>query len=106
MIVLKLKKGDKVLVIAGKDRGKRGKILINIRKKNRVIVEGINLVRRHTRPSQKNPQGGIIQKEASLDASNVQLICPNCNNPTRVGMKVSPKGKKIRVCKKCGSEID
>jgi large subunit ribosomal protein L24 len=102
---LKLRKGDKVMVIAGKDRGKSGKILRSFPRENRVLVEGVNIVKRHTRPTQKNPQGGIVERESPIHISNVMLVCPRCNQPTRVGRKITPEGK-LRVCKKCGEEIE
>lgn len=103
---MKLKKDDQVLVISGEDKGKRGRILKVFPKSNRVIVEGINFIKRHTRPNQKQTQGGIITKEAAINSSNVMLICPKCNSHARVGMKEivdESKSKKIRVryCKKC-----
>lgn len=102
---LKLKKGDKVMVIAGKDRGKSGKILRAFPRENRVLVEGVNIVKRHARPTQKNPQGGIVERESPIHISNVMLVCPRCNQPTRVGRKITHEGK-FRVCKKCGEEIE
>lgn len=105
MTKLNVKKGDKVLVISGKDKGKKGKILVSFPKKERVVVEGVSLVKRHTRPTQKNPKGGIIQKEASIHISNVVLTCPNCSGATRVN-RTKVEGKLVRVCKKCGAEID
>jgi large subunit ribosomal protein L24 len=102
---LKLKKGDKVMVIAGKDRGKSGKILRSFPRENRVLVEGVNIVKRHTRPTQRNPQGGIVERESPIHISNVMLVCPRCNQPTRVGRKITSEGK-LRVCKKCGEEIE
>lgn len=100
----KMRKGDLVEVIAGKDKGKQGKIQELIVKDNRVIVEGVNRVKRHTKPSQKNPQGGIIEKEAAIHASNVLLVDPKTNKGGRV--KIVVKGdKKSRVFKKSGSEL-
>ena len=100
----KMKKGDLVEVIAGKDKGKQGKILQLLTDKNRVLVEGVNRVKRHTKPSQKNAQGGIIEKEAAIHASNVMLVDPKTNKGGRV--KIVMKGdKKSRVFKKSGSEL-
>ena len=100
----KMKKGDLVEVIAGKDKGKQGKIRELLVKNSRVIVEGVNRVKRHTKPSQKNPQGGIIEKEAAIHISNVLLVDPKTNKPARV--KVVAKGdKKVRVFKKSGAEL-
>ncbi|MDI6689196.1 MAG: 50S ribosomal protein L24 [Actinomycetota bacterium] len=106
MARLKARKGDKVLVIAGKDKGKKGKVLVALPKRERVIVEGVNVVKRHTRPTQRNPQGGIIEKESAIHVSNVQLICPNCGQPTRIGKREISEGKRVRICKKCGQDID
>lgn len=105
MSKLHVRKGDTVLVITGKDAGKRGKVVMAQPDKGRVIVEGINRVKRHTRPNQRMPQGGIVEKEAPIHASNVMLICNKCNSPTRVAKKFLEDGKKVRLCKKCGEEL-
>ena len=87
--VYAIRKNDSVIVITGRDRGKRGRVLRVIPEKRRVIVEGVNFIKRHTRPNpQKNIKGGIVEREAPLSASNVQLVCPECSNPTRVGRKL------------------
>ncbi len=100
-----VKKGDKVKVITGKDKGKSGKVLAAFPKKNRVLIEGINMVKKHTKPSNINPQGGILNVEAPIHVSNVMLIDPKTGEPTRVGYEV--KGdKKVRVAKKSGEVID
>src|SRR2546430_4962821 len=102
-----LRKNDNVLVITGKDRGKKGRILKVLPEKNRLIVEGINLIKRHTRPNpQKNIKGGIVEREASLHASNVQLVCPECNKMTRIGRKILNDGRKVRICRKCDGVVD
>jgi large subunit ribosomal protein L24 len=101
-----VKKGDTVIVIAGKDKGKKGRVLAAYPKKERVLVEGINLVKKHTRPSQQNPQGGIVTQEAPIHVSNVALIDPKSGKPTRIGYKVLENGKKVRVAKKSGEIID
>ncbi len=101
-----VKKGDTVRVIAGKDLGKKGKILEVIPDTKRVIVEGVNVVHRHTRPTRELPQGGIVENEAPVHASNVQLICPRCGKNSRVGRKVLDNGKKARICKKCNEVVD
>ena len=100
-----VRKGDLVAVIAGNYRGMRGKVLKVLPKKGRVIVEGINIVKRHTRPSQSNPQGGIIEKEAPIHLSNVLPVCPKCDRPTRVGRAWLEDGRKVRVCKRCGEML-
>ncbi|RMF97651.1 MAG: 50S ribosomal protein L24 [Candidatus Schekmanbacteria bacterium] len=101
-----LKKNDIVQVIAGKDKGKRGKIISLVKKKGRVIVEGVNIMKRHTRPSQAHSQGGIIEKEMPISWSNVMIYCDKCAKPVRVGKKVLSDGSKIRYCKKCGESIE
>jgi len=100
-----VKKGDKVMVISGKDKGKTGVILAAFPKKNRVIVEGVNIVKKHAKPSQSNPQGGIISQEAPIHVSNVMPLDPKTNEPTRVGYKVVD-GKKVRIAKKSGQPLD
>lgn len=100
-----VRKGDTALVIAGKNAGKKGKVLRVIPNDSKVVVEGVNVVKRHTRPTQKLPQGGIMQKEAPIHSSNVMLFCSKCNSPTRVGKKILENDEKIRVCKKCGETI-
>lgn len=99
-----VKTGDKVKVLAGKDKGKEGVITKAFPKKDRVIVEGVNIVKKHTKPSNTNPSGGIVEKEAPIHVSNVMLIDPSTNQPTRVGYKVVD-GKKVRVSKKTGETI-
>ncbi len=96
--------GDTVVVIAGKDKGKKGKIARILREDNRVVVEGVNLVHRHTRPTPRNPNGGIIEREQPIHASNVMLIDPSTGKPTRVHFKTDDKGNKVRVAKS-GDEI-
>ena len=102
---LNLKKGDTVVVLAGKDKGKQGKIIQAIPKKLQVVVEEVNKVKRHTKPSLKTPQGGIISKEMPLNVCKVMLVCPACNKPTRIAHKLVD-GKNHRVCKKCGELIN
>jgi large subunit ribosomal protein L24 len=101
-----LKKDDKVKVLAGKDKGKVGKVLKVLRKKEGVLVENINNVKRHTRPSAQNRQGGIIETEAPIHWSNVQLMCNKCIAPVRIKMQRLDDGKKVRVCRKCNEVID
>lgn len=102
----KIQKGDKVEVIAGKDRGKRGKVLKVEPKTNRVVVEGVNILHRHMKPTQDMPQGGIIENEGPIHLSNVQVVCPRCDEKARVGIGQLDDGTKVRVCKKCGEDID
>jgi len=101
-----IKKDDKVKVIAGKDKGKIGKILKVDRKKDRVLVENINVVKRHTRPTAKNRQGGIVESEATVPWSNVMLMCSKCLSPVRIQMRRLDDGKKVRSCRKCNEIID
>ncbi|MCL1632400.1 50S ribosomal protein L24 [Sporolactobacillus sp. CPB3-1] len=100
-----VKKGDKVQVITGKDKGKQGVILAAFPAKERVIVEGVNIVKKHSKPSQAAPQGGILEKEAPIHVSNVMLLDPKTNEPTRVGHKIVD-GKRVRVSKKSGEIIE
>ncbi len=100
-----LKKEDMVVAIAGKNKGKKGKILFVDRIRGRVIVEGLNFVRRHTRPNANNQQGGIVEKEASLAISNILLYCSDCERGVRIGRKVLENKNKIRTCRVCGNEI-
>lgn len=105
LIKLHVKKGDSVVVLSGKDKGKQGKIISALPKDGKVVVEGVNKVKRHSKPSIKVPNGGIISKELPILACKVQLLCPACNKPTRVAHK-SVNGKNSRVCKKCGEIIE
>lgn len=106
MAGLNVKKGDRVKVIAGKDKGKEGEVIRALPSKGRVVVEKVNIVKKAMRPTQQNPQGGISSMEAPINASNVMLVCPGCKKPTRVGHRFKDDGKKVRVCKKCGKDID
>ena len=102
-----IRKNDTVLVTTGKDRGKKGRVIRIVAEKNRLIVEGVNLIRRHTRPNpSKNIKGGIIEREASLHASNVQLVCPECSKMTRIGHRILGDGRKVRICRKCEGVVD
>ncbi|GAK48063.1 50S ribosomal protein L24 [Secundilactobacillus oryzae JCM 18671] len=100
-----IKTGDKVRVISGKDKGKEGTVTKTLAAKNRVVVEGINLIKKHQKATQSTPQGGIIEKEAPIQVSNVMLIDPSTNEPTRVGFRVED-GNKVRFGKKSGKTID
>lgn len=95
----KVKKNDSVLILSGNDRGKKGKVLKVFPKRDRIIVEGVNMMKRHTRPTQQLPQGGIIQKEAPIHVSNVKVIAPKSNIPTRIGIKVLKDGSKVRFAR-------
>jgi large subunit ribosomal protein L24 len=102
-----IRRNDQVAVTAGKDSGKRGRVLKVLPAKNRLIVEGVNIIKRHTRPNpQRNIKGGIVEREASLHASNVQLVCPECGKITRVGRRVLTDGRKVRICRKCEGVVD
>jgi large subunit ribosomal protein L24 len=102
---LSIKKDDAVVVLTGKDKGKKGKVLSVMPKSSKIIVEGINMVSRHTKPRKQGEEGGIIRKEAPLYACKVMRVCPKCDKPTRPAHKILADGKKVRVCKKCGAEI-
>ena len=102
---MSIKKGDTVVVLSGKDKGKQGKVLVAMPADRKVIVEGINVVYRHTRPRKQGEEGGILKKEAAIYACKVQKVCPKCNKATRPAHKMLADGKKVCVCKKCGAEI-
>ncbi len=101
-----VRKGDTVAVITGRERGKRGKVLRVSPEKGRVLVEHVNMVKKHQRPTQKLRQGGIIEREGALALSNVLLVCGRCDKPSRTGIKVLADGRKVRVCKRCGESVD
>ena len=102
-----IKKNDEVYILRGKDRGKTGRVLIVDPGKNRIVVEGVQMIKRHTRPNpQRNIKGGIVQREASLHASNVQLVCPECGERTRIGHKILSDGRKVRICRNCEGVVD
>jgi large subunit ribosomal protein L24 len=102
----KIKLNDQVEVIAGKDKGLVGKVIRSFRDNDQVIVEKVNMIKRHTKPNATNQQGGIIEKEAPINVSNVMLLCPKCSKATRVGAKVLDDGAKVRICKKCGESVE
>ncbi|MBU6408120.1 MAG: 50S ribosomal protein L24 [Alphaproteobacteria bacterium] len=102
----KIKKGDTVIVIAGKDKGRSGQVVKVLPSENRVVVAGVNMVKRHVKPSMTDPNGGVKDQEAALHLSNVALRDPQSGQPTRVGFKINDKGLKVRVAKKSGVEID
>jgi len=102
-----VRKNDTVAVTTGKDSGKRGRVLRVLPAKNRVIVEGVNIIKRHTKPNpQRNIKGGLVEREAGLHASNVQVVCPECGKPTRMGSRVLGDGRKVRICRKCEGVVD
>ena len=102
-----IRKNDNVLVITGKNRGTRGRVLRVDPDKNRLVVEGVNVIKRHTKPNpQRNIKGGVVEREAPIHASNVQLVCPECGKQTRIGRKVLGDGRKVRICRKCEGVVD
>jgi large subunit ribosomal protein L24 len=108
MAGLFVKKGDTVVVRSGKDRGARGKVLLTSPKSSRVIVEGVNRVRKHTKiqtTTRGAQEGGIVTQEAAIHVSNVQVVCPQCGKPSRIGHRIDEDGRSVRVCRKCGQDI-
>ncbi len=105
MALRRIRKDDTVMVIAGRQRGQTGKVLRLIPETNRVVIERLNLVKRHTKPRGTQP-GGIVEKEAPLHLSNVQPVCPRCDKPTRVGTRRLDDGQGVRVCRRCGEQMD
>jgi len=103
---MKIRKNDNVIVISGKDKGKKGKVRQVKPKEGRLIIEGVNLIKRHSRTKGQARQAGIIELEAPMDISNVMLVCNKCSKPVRVGFKVLPDGKKVRICHSCEEVID
>jgi len=102
---MRVVKNDNVKILTGKYRGKTGKVLKVFPDQNRIIVEGVNIIKKHTKPSQKNPQGGIVEKEATIQVSNVMIIDPKTSEPTRVGYKILEDGTKVRISKKSGEML-
>jgi large subunit ribosomal protein L24 len=105
MAGLKIRKGDRVRVLTGKDRGKEGEIMRALPRDRKVIVEGVNVAKKHQRPTRATQQGGIIDKDMPLPVANVALVCPSCGKATRVGYKFDTSGQKVRICRKCEGEI-
>jgi large subunit ribosomal protein L24 len=103
---VEIRKNDSVMVIAGKERGKTGKVLRVLPDKDRVIVERVNMVKRHSKPKGPQQPGGIVEKEAAIHASNIMIMCDKCNAPVRVGRKLLADGKKIRICRRCSEALD
>ena len=101
-----VKKDDRIIVLSGKEKGKIGKVLKVIPKNDRIIVEKVNLIKRHTKAGPNVAKGGIVEKEGSLPVSNVMLLCPKCTDPTRSGIRMLEDGERVRICKKCGETID
>ena len=101
-----VRRGDTVGVIAGREKGKRGKVLRVLTDKGRVLVEHVNMIKKHQRPTQKLRQGGIIEREGALALSNVLVVCSRCDKPSRTGMKILGDGRKLRTCKRCGEAVD
>lgn len=103
---MKIRKNDTVLVIAGKDRGKKGKVRSAYPKNERILVEGVNFIKRHSRATGTTRQAGIIEQEAPIHMSNVMLLCDKCNQPARVGFRFLEDGRKVRLCRSCGEVVD
>ena len=103
---MQIRKNDSVMVITGKERGKTGKVLRVLPDRDAVIIERINLVKRHSKPRGPQQPGGIVEKEASIQASNLMIMCDKCNAPVRVGRKILSDGKKIRICRRCGESLE
>ena len=103
--MLKIKKNDRIKVLQGKDRGKVGKVLRIEPSKDRLYVEGINIIKRHTRKKGQNQPGGIVSKEGPIHISNATVVCPGCGKPARIGFEIKDSGEKVRVCKKCGGQL-
>jgi large subunit ribosomal protein L24 len=102
---MKIHKGDQVIVLQGKDKGKKAEVVRALPDRNRVILEGVNVAKRHAKPTRATQQGGVIDKFMPVDVSTVALICKSCDQPTRVGYRVEDSGEKVRVCRKCGSVL-
>jgi large subunit ribosomal protein L24 len=105
-VFVQIRKNDSVMVIAGKERGKTGKVLRVLTDKDAVIIERLNMVKRHTKPRGPQQAGGIVEKEAAIHASNIMIMCDKCNAPARVGRKILADGKKIRICRNCTEALD
>jgi large subunit ribosomal protein L24 len=103
---MKIRKEDNVLVITGKDKGKKGKVRFVYPKQNRVLIEGVNMIKTHSRAKQQVRQAGLIEREAPIALSNVMLICTRCNKPARIGFKILDDGRKVRICRSCKEAID
>jgi large subunit ribosomal protein L24 len=102
---MKIKKGDRVRVLTGKDRGKEGVVMFALPAEDKVIVEGVNVAKKHQKPTKSTMQGGIIDKDMPIPAANVAVLCDACGKPTRVGYRFTPEGEKVRICRKCGADV-
>lgn len=105
MAGMKIRKGDRVRVMTGKDRGQEGEVAFAYPAENKVIVDGLNVAKRHQKPTRSTRQGGIIDKEMPIKVDNVAIVCPSCGEPTRVGFRLDADGSKIRICRRCGGDI-
>lgn len=103
---LEIKREDNVVVITGKEKGKKGRVLLIDRSKKKILIENVNIIKKHMKPNKKYTQGGIIEREAAVNLSNVMLVCPKCGKATKIGAVIPEGGKKHRVCKKCREVID
>ena len=103
---MQIRKNDSVMVISGRERGKTGKVLRVLPKKAAVVIERVNMVKRHSRPRGPQQPGGIVEKEASVRVANIMMMCDKCNAPVRVGRKILADGKRIRICRRCGEALD
>lgn len=103
---MQIKKNDNVLVTAGKEKGKRGRVIAVYPRENRVLIEKLNMIKRHTRPNQQLRQGGIVEKESPISAANVKLICAKCDKPTSIARKAQGDGTRVRVCKACDATLE
>ena len=102
---MRIHKGDQVVVLSGKDKGRRAEVVRAIPGRDSVILEGVNVAKRHSKPTRATQQGGIIDKFMPIDVSNVAVMCKSCNQPTRVGYRIEADGEKVRICKKCGGTL-
>jgi len=105
-MTMQIKKNDNVLVTAGKEKGKRGRVIAVYPRENRVLIEKLNMIKRHTRPNQQLRQGGIVEKESPISAANVKLICSKCDKPTSIARKAQGDGTRVRVCKACDATLE
>lgn len=103
---MQIKKNDTVLVTAGKEKGKRGRVIAVYPRENRILIEKLNMIKRHTRPNQQLRQGGIVEKESPMSAANVKLICAKCDKPTSIARKAQGDGARVRVCKACDATLE